>query len=68
MHIYLSTACYHDKHDNCRNTCKFCVTQCICNCHGKVSDRAETKADADRNVVHPRTTKITKKRLIKTRN
>jgi hypothetical protein len=32
-HEYLSTACYHLVHDECRRTCKFCRTVCRCPCH-----------------------------------
>jgi hypothetical protein len=32
-HGYLSTACIHDQHDNCRLVCKFCHTVCLCKCH-----------------------------------
>jgi hypothetical protein len=30
---YISTACYHDKHAECRKTCKFCYVACKCPCH-----------------------------------
>ena len=45
LHIYLSTACMHSKHDYCQScerpdgtakvpgTCKFCQAPCICDCH-----------------------------------
>lgn len=32
-HRYLSTACIHNKHDVCRETCKYCGNHCVCNCH-----------------------------------
>ena len=32
-HDYLSTACYHGNHGQCRKTCKFCSTVCKCSCH-----------------------------------
>lgn len=32
-HSYLSTACHHDLHHNCRQTCKFCKIPCECLCH-----------------------------------
>lgn len=32
-HAYLSTACYHLKHEECRVTCKYCPEQCMCRCH-----------------------------------
>lgn len=33
VHFYLSTACFHDLHDRCRVTCKFCAAPCSCDCH-----------------------------------
>jgi len=33
-HFYVSTACTHEKHDGCRQTCKFCTAPCRCECHG----------------------------------
>jgi hypothetical protein len=32
-HHYLSTACYHGRHPDCRQQCKFCPERCICPCH-----------------------------------
>lgn len=32
-HHYLSTACFHDLHQRCRLTCKFCQVECECSCH-----------------------------------
>src|SRR5215207_3646129 len=32
-HDYLSTACHHDEHDDCRQECKFCPAACECKCH-----------------------------------
>lgn len=32
-HDYLSTACHHKRHDQCRKTCKFCEVECCCECH-----------------------------------
>lgn len=29
-HYYLSTACFHGLHDECRKTCKFCTSPCQC--------------------------------------
>lgn len=34
-HIYISTACQHDRCDECRLTCKFCPAECLCRCHVK---------------------------------
>lgn len=36
-HDYLSTACHHGIHLNCRKQCKFCGVPCKCVCHGDVS-------------------------------
>lgn len=33
MHRYKSTACKHELHDQCRETCKFCEAKCRCQCH-----------------------------------
>jgi hypothetical protein len=33
IHRYVSTACQHDVHDQCRRTCKFCSVACSCPCH-----------------------------------
>lgn len=30
---YLSTACLHGKHGECRLVCKYCKAPCRCNCH-----------------------------------
>lgn len=32
-HRYLSTACHHRLHTNCRLTCKWCPAACRCWCH-----------------------------------
>lgn len=32
-HDYLSTACLHERHDQCRRSCKFCGMPCRCECH-----------------------------------
>lgn len=29
-HHYISTACLHDRHDDCRHTCKYCGNACQC--------------------------------------
>jgi hypothetical protein len=34
-HDYLSAACYHGAHDECRWTCKFCLAVCRCPCGHK---------------------------------
>ncbi len=33
FHRYRSTACLHEQHGECRKTCKFCKTMCVCSCH-----------------------------------
>jgi hypothetical protein len=32
-HVYLSTACHHEIHEECRKQCKFCEVDCACDCH-----------------------------------
>lgn len=32
-HVYVSTACVHEKHEECRKACKFCGGACRCSCH-----------------------------------
>lgn len=32
-HDYLSTACFHNVHGECRLECKFCAAPCRCSCH-----------------------------------
>lgn len=32
-HVYLSTACRHQQHDQCRKVCKFCDAPCVCGHH-----------------------------------
>lgn len=32
-HLYLSTACTHKQHRECRRRCKFCFAKCRCDCH-----------------------------------
>jgi hypothetical protein len=32
-HVYLSTACYHERHPACRHFCAFCRSVCTCACH-----------------------------------
>ena len=34
VHTYVSTACWHDHHDQCRRLCKWCPALCLCKCHG----------------------------------
>jgi hypothetical protein len=42
-HGYLSTACLHNLHNQCRKQCKFCEALCKCECHG-VTDGEEVAA------------------------
>lgn len=35
--VYLSTACWHDLHTECRLTCKYCELPCFCHCHPDTS-------------------------------
>ncbi len=34
-HKYISTACHHKLHTNCRMICKFCESKCACLCHNR---------------------------------
>jgi hypothetical protein len=36
-HQYTSTACHHERHQECRFTCKFCDAICQCLCHSMVN-------------------------------
>jgi hypothetical protein len=33
IHLYVSTACQHGVHAECRRECKFCTSPCLCPCH-----------------------------------
>jgi hypothetical protein len=44
-HDYLSTACFHGLHGECRKRCKFCDVACKCPCHAKAA-RTPFKATA----------------------
>lgn len=55
VHVYLSTGCFHDRHDYCAAMtgqqgakrpaiCKFCPSRCICPCHAAQSGPAEPLA------------------------
>ncbi len=33
QHLYLSPACYHERHGQCLRRCGFCVALCQCVCH-----------------------------------
>lgn len=46
LHIYQSTACLHELHEQCRKTCKFCYEACRCSCHAE-----EVSPDARRELV-----------------
>jgi len=44
-HGYISTACWHVFHDECRKVCKFCGSECRCECHKrKPTDEAPALA------------------------
>jgi hypothetical protein len=32
-HLYLSSACYHERHQLCSHVCAFCPSHCTCPCH-----------------------------------
>jgi hypothetical protein len=32
-HDYVSTACQHRQHTDCRRICKYCPALCLCVCH-----------------------------------
>jgi hypothetical protein len=32
-HLYVSTACHHDRHELCRLVCKYCGAPCVCDHH-----------------------------------
>lgn len=36
-HEYVSTACQHELHKQCRKVCKFCDAPCRCHCHARAS-------------------------------
>lgn len=38
-HKYVSTACQHDLHKECRRECKFCDARCLCPCHRNARER-----------------------------
>ncbi len=40
-HVYLSTACQHGKHEECRLVCKFCGAKCTCGCGHETAMKAE---------------------------
>lgn len=32
-HVYLSAACTHQAHEECRKQCEYCDAKCTCACH-----------------------------------
>lgn len=44
-HAYLSTACVHGRHGDCRLTCKFCPAGCRCVCHQPAPTREDPPTD-----------------------
>lgn len=47
-HEYTSTACAHDRHVDCRVTCKWCLASCRCPCHTP----PYTQGDETRGAIH----------------
>lgn len=45
-HAYQSTACAHFRHSDCRLTCKWCRTSCLCECHDFPVSAGEPKAQS----------------------
>lgn len=43
IHRYVSTACTHDRHPDCRVVCKFCEQICLCSCHWHVKATEHTE-------------------------
>ena len=33
LHDFVTTACHHRKHDECKPVCKYCSSHCLCVCH-----------------------------------
>jgi DNA-binding CsgD family transcriptional regulator len=51
-HAYRSTACYHERHDDCRLTCKFCTQPCNCPCHTrKGPQKHDPLTDREREIL-----------------
>lgn len=51
LHVYLSTACQHGKHSECRLSCKFCDAKCSCDCgHVAVPEQREGFSERDREI------------------
>jgi hypothetical protein len=48
-HKYVSTYCQHDRHGDCRLTCKVCQAPCLCPCHrGVEKEEDRSLAPSDR--------------------
>ncbi len=47
VHPYVSTACAHSMHADCRRTCKFCTAPCLCLCHYPDADAHATHRKLD---------------------
>jgi hypothetical protein len=45
-HNYVSTACFHGRHDVCRKSCKFCQVACGCVCHQAKETTPERRVEA----------------------
>lgn len=56
-HIYISTACLHDRHELCRLECKYCNAPCWCDHHypegTDVSEQPENPTTPDETMVAP---------------
>ena len=50
-HLYVSPACWHGKHEECRlpaspdqpQACEYCQAPCLCGCHGPRFLRAHSE-------------------------
>jgi hypothetical protein len=41
IHVYKSTACQHAEHAQCRKSCKYCPSECVCPCHDAAAQPTE---------------------------
>ncbi len=48
--LYISTACWHGLHDQCRNTCKYCSRSCACSHHPGVAQGTVSWVDQARDI------------------
>ncbi len=47
QHSYLSTACHHELHARCRQSCKFCGKPCACSCHAAAVSAPKEEPPSD---------------------